>query len=46
MMLGTSHITDKYIDVNEQCAGNYVDSNTGIGFTIRKRLRSIKSTLY
>ena len=42
MMLGTSHITNKYIDVNEHCDDDDIDSTTDIAFHIKERITKQK----
>ena len=49
MILGTPHITNKYIDANEQSDGDGIDSSTRLQILlsiIRKRLGSLKSMLF
>ena len=42
MMLGTSHMTNKYIDVNEPCDGDVVDSTTNIVFQNKEKITKHK----
>ena len=46
MMLGTSHITSKYIDVNECNHDDYINSTIDIAFRIRKRIAKQKINIY
>ena len=41
-MLGTSHIINKYIDVNEHCDDDDIDSTTDIAFHIKERITKQK----
>ena len=42
MMIGTSHISNKYIDVNEHCDGDDIDSTTDIAFNIKEAIKKQK----
>ena len=42
IILGTSHLTNKYIDVNEQCDGDDIDSSTSITFHNKEKITKRK----
>ena len=41
-MLGTTLMTDKYIDVNKQCGGDDVDNITNIAFPNKEKITKHK----